>query len=242
MIKQVLIVLCATISFMAVWLGVFKFSYSNSRTRNSIAMMISSHTRIPVSYSFSIFATIFYSGMPLLAAIVFSKVFNFHFADLFKQYHGPLAIPVDIVMGELAVLAIDSVPLVLLSVLSPKVRIDKEMQDINWISGISKIPGKWSMMIPCISACCEELFFRGVLFGILIQANMTIWSAAIIVTFLFIVNQVLLTKRPVQALVLGASSFAISIVSCLLIGVSGNIIPSFVIHASFAGFYANNKS
>ena len=240
--KQVLFILSLTVLFMCVWLGIFKYSYSNGRTRNKIAMFISSHTIIPVTYSFSIIATIFYSGMPLLGAFLISKIFDIHLLRMFRDYQGTIALPIDIIIGLLAVMAVDSVPLVLLSVFNPKIRIDKEMQEVNWISGISKIPGKWSMMIPFISACCEEIFFRGAVLAALIHAGMSFWLASMIVTILFVLNQVYLTKRAVQAFVLGASSVAISAVSCLLIAITGNLIPSLVIHASFAGFYANNKS
>jgi len=239
--KQVLYILAFTVLFMGVWLGVFKYSYSNSRTRNKIAMFISSHTNIPVTYSFSIFATVFYSGMPLIGTFLIAKIFDIHLLHMFRDYQGTTALSIDILIGLLAVMAVDSVPLVMLSVLNPKIRIDKEMQEVNWISGISKIPGKWSMMIPFISACCEEAFFRGAVLAALTHASMSLWTASMIVTVLFVLNQIYLTKRPVQAYVLGTSSVAISAVSCLLIGATGNLIPSFVIHASFAGFYANNK-
>ena len=240
--KQVIYVLVATVSFMIIWLGGFKLSYSNSRIRNRIAMFISTHTRIPVSYSFSVFATIFYSSMPLLGCVLLTKCFGFHLLPMFTNYSGTTAIPVDILIGVLAVMAIDSVPLVLLAVLNPAVRIDKEMQEVNWIAGISKIPGKGAALIPCLSACCEEAFFRGAVLSALTHVGMPFGYASIIVTILFVCNQVYLTKRPIQAFVLGSSSLAISSVSCILIGVTGNLIPSFVIHASFAAFYANYKS
>ena len=239
--KQILHILATTVLLMILWLGLFKFSYSNSRIRNRIAMFISSHTKIPVSYSFSVFATVFYSSIPLLGCLILSKCFGFHLVPMLTNYSGTTAIPIDILIGVLIVMAIDSVPLVMLAVINPKIRIDKEMQEVSWISGISKVPGKFSMLIPCISACCEEAFFRGAVLSALTYAGMSFGYATIITTILFVCNQIYLTKRPVQAFVLGASSFAISLVSCVLIGVTGNLIPSFVIHASFAGFYANNK-
>lgn len=239
--KQIIYVLLTIVLLMILWLGLFKLSYSNSRIRNKIAMLISSHTRVPVSYSFSLFATVFYSSMPLLGSLILSKAFGFSLLPLFTNYTGATALPVDILIGLLAVMSIDSVPLVMLAVINPKIRIDKEMQEVNWIAGISKIPGKLSVLIPCISACCEEVFFRGAVLSAITYAGMSFGNAAVITTIFFICNQVYLTKKPVQAFVLGASSLAISIVSCVLIGLTGNLIPSFVIHASFAGFYASYK-
>ena len=98
---------------MILWLGLFKLSYSNSRIRNKIAMLISSHTRVPVSYSFSLFATVFYSSMPLLGSLILSKAFGFSLLPLFTNYTGATALPVDILIGLLAVMSIDSVPLVM---------------------------------------------------------------------------------------------------------------------------------
>lgn len=115
------------------------------------------------------------------------------------------------------------------------------MQSVNWIAGIGKIPGKWAMLIPCISACCEETFFRGALLKALITSGADFFTASVIVTVLFVVGQLVLVKRKVQGYVLGFSSAGISLVSCLLIGLTGHIAPSYIIHASFAGFYSGSS-
>lgn len=236
--NNVILILLCIISFMMTWLTLFIISYKNSRVRNKIAMGIATHTKIPVGYSYSIFATIFYSGMPIIGSLILSKAFRFDISELFIVNDN---IANYIIIGELSVLSLSSLPLVILVVANPGIQIDKEMKQVNWISGISKIPGKWSMLIPCISACCEEFFFRGIVLGILISAKVPFFVASIITTILFMVSQMVLAKKNIQAFVLGTSSLAISIVSCLLIGVTGCIIPSFVIHASFASFYSSRK-
>ena len=143
------------------------------------------------------------------------------------------------ISGELVVMSVVAVPMVIYAVAHPDVRIDEAIKDINWISGISRLPGRIPMLIPCISACCEEFFFRVVLFVALTALDVPVLYAMIIVTLLFVINQVVLTKNGLQAFVLGVSSLSISLVSCLLIVITGNVVASFVIHASFAGFYAN---
>lgn len=239
--KSTVFVLISTVLFMIFWLGIFKFSCSNGRARNKIAMFISSHAGIPVKYSFAVFINIFYSGMPLFACVFYSSYFGTDLLSLFKVYEGTTSRFVDTLIGVLAVMAVESALIVLFSILKPQVPIDKEIQEVGWISSILKFPGKWTLFIPCISACCEETFFRGAVLNSLTQTGMPFWQAATVVTILFMLNQMYLTEKPVQGMIIGMSSFAISVVSCLLLGATGNIMPSLVIHASFAGFYTNNK-
>lgn len=241
MSRESIVVLAVAVVFMAVWLSVFKITYSNSRIRNKLAMFFSSVFGIPSSYAYSIFATIFYSLMPVAGSFLLARLAGFRLGSLYKTEVGILDIGLYTLMGEVAVMAVVSVPLVLLAVASPETRIDKEMQEVNWIAGIGKIPGKWAMLIPCISACCEETFFRGALLKALTVTGMKFLPASVIVTVLFVIGQLVLTKRKIQGYVLGFSSAGISLISCILIGLTGHIAPSYIIHASFAGFYSGNS-
>ena len=237
---RIIAVLIFAVIYMTVWLSIFVFTYKNSKVKNKISMFISTHTGLSASYAYSLFATIYYCIMPLIGGIVIMKMAGLNFFDIFHRgSDNILRTFLCFVTGELVVMSIVAVPMVIYAVLHPEVRIDEAIKDINWISGISRLPGKIPMLIPCISACCEEFFFRVVLFVVLVALGMPALYAMIIVTLLFVINQVVLTKNGLQAFVLGVSSFCISLVSCLLIVITGNVIASFVIHASFAGFYAN---
>ena len=237
---KIVAVLIFSVLYMTLWLSVFVFTYKNPKTKNRISMFISTHTGLPASYAYSLFATIYYCIMPLIGGVLILKIAGLNFFDIFhKSSDTVIRTFLCFVAGELVVMSIVAVPMVIYAVLNPEVRIDEAIKDINWISGISRLPGKIPMLIPCMSACCEEFFFRVVLFVTLMALGMPVIYAMLIVTFLFTVNQIVLTKRGLQAFVLGVSSISISVVSCLLIVITGNVIASLVIHASFAGFYAN---
>ncbi len=237
--KRAFIITIVAIVFVYVWLRIFRLTYKNTKIRNKIAMYISSHSSIPVSYSYSIFATLFYSGMPLIGSYILLVLFDVHLNKILTQHYYDISFLSAVVMGELAVLSCSSLPIVLLLTAKPNIRVDKEIKEINWISGIFKIPSKLCSLIPCISACCEEFFFRGALFSALMSTNISIWSAMFIVSALFVYNQIILTNTKTQAYVLGSSSMIISVIGCLLVGLTGSVIPSMIIHASFACFYSN---
>lgn len=65
--------------------------------------------------------------------------------------------------------------------------------------------------------------------------------AVILVTIAFIINQCILADTRTQKLILGVSSLAISVVGSVAYLACGNIIPSMIMHASFAGFYTNGN-
>lgn len=123
----------------------------------------------------------------------------------------------------------------------PKIDIVGEMASVAWIKGVFQVPRKIAWLLPFLSASFEEVFFRGVLLKSLIASGMNIILAISVVTLAFVLNQVLLTDTITQGVVLGFSSIFISLVGSILFVASGSIIPSMIVHASFAGFYVNKN-
>ncbi|EGD46958.1 Abortive infection protein [Ruminiclostridium papyrosolvens DSM 2782] len=225
---------------MFVWLFIFKQSYKNTYIKNRISLFISSLFGIPASYSYSVFATFLYCALPVISSIVVAKTAKIHIFNLF-----PLEVSLElfatIILGVVAAMSLVAVFIIVSLKLAPSMDIAGEISKIKWIEGIFQIPKKIAWLLPILSASFEEVFFRGVFLQGLVSNGMNNVIAVIVVTAAFILNQVLLTDTKVQGLVLGFSSVSISIVGCIMFFASGSIIPSMIMHASFAGFYANGN-
>ncbi len=225
---------------MFVWLFIFKQSYKNTYIKNRISLFMSSLFGIPASYSYSVFASFLYCALPTISCIVVARTAKIHIFNLFPLVMS-LKLFATIILGVVAAMSLVSVFIIVSLKLAPRMDIASEISRIKWIEGIFQIPKKIAWLLPILSASFEEVFFRGVFLQGLVSNGMNTVIAVILVTVAFVLNQVLLTDTKIQGLVLGFSSVSISIVGSIMFLASGSIIPSMIMHASFAGFYANGN-
>ncbi|GKX32010.1 hypothetical protein SH1V18_44900 [Vallitalea longa] len=222
------------------WIFIFKQSYSNTYIKNRISLIISSVFGISPSYSYSVFATFLYCILPTISCFVVAGIADIRISDLFSLNDIPIS-TVIIMLGIVASMSLISMFVMIAMKIVPKIDIVGEMSSVVWIKGVFQVPKKIAWLLPFLSASFEELFFRGVLLKSLISNGMNIILAISVVTLAFVLNQVLLTNTITQALVLGFSSIFISVIGSILFLASGSIIPSMIVHASFAGFYVNKN-
>lgn len=201
---------------------------------------MSSAFGLPVSYAYSIFATIIYCLLPLISCFILGKTAGFHFLQLFSFSYGGMLLLV-IMMAVIGVMSVMAVFLMVILTIKPKMNIQEEMSKIKWIEGIFMVPAKVAWLLPMCSACFEEVFFRGAFLKGLMVSGMNTLAAVGIVTAAFVINQCILADTKVQKLILGISSFAISAIGSIAFLACGSIIPSMIMHASFAGFYTSGK-
>lgn len=232
-------VLLTGYSYLFIWLIIFTQSYKNTYTKNKITLIMSSIFGLPASYSYSIFATILYCLLPTLGTFVVATVAGVNIFSLFT-WQGFQVIPI-ILLSISAAMSLVAVFVVFINKLFPRIDIPGEMARIKWIEGIMQTPAKISWLLPLLSASLEEIFFRGALLTGLLTAGMGTPKAIALVTIAFVLNQVLLADTWPQRLVLGYSSIAISLVGSIAYLASGSIIPSILMHASFAGFYTSGS-
>ncbi len=223
------------------WLFIFKLSYKNTYIKNKISLAMSSVFGISPSYSYSIFATFLYCALPTISSIIVAKVAKIRIIDLFTIRGGSILIII-IILGIVAAMSLISLFVVVALKIAPNMDIVGEMAKVKWIEGIFQTPKKISWLLPLLSASFEEVFFRGVFLQGLILNDMNFTLAVSLITFAFVLNQVLLTDTKTQGLVLGFSSVSISVIGSIIFLASGSIIPSIIMHASFAGFYTNGTN
>lgn len=225
---------------LCVWLYIFKLSYKNTYTKNKITLLMSTVFGLPASYSYSIFATFLYCLLPTVSSIVVAAVADLNIFGLFPARFGLEFLTLTF-LSIVSAISLVSVCVLLTQKLWPQVDIPGEMAKVKWIEGIMQTPPKVAWFLPLLSASFEEVFFRGVLLSGLLGHGMNTVLAITVVTLAFILNQIVLADTWTQRLVLGYSSLAISLVGSIVFLATGSIIPSMVMHASFAGFYTSNS-
>lgn len=238
--SKAMLVLLTGYSYLVIWLFLFTQSYKDTYTKNKITLLMSSIFGLPPSYSYSIFATILYCLLPTIGTLLVSSIAGIKILAFFPLRPGLQIIPI-VFLSISAAMSMVAVFVVLIQKLSPEIDITGEMARIKWIEGIMQTPEKISWLLPLLSASFEEIFFRGALLTGLLTAGMGTSMAIALVTIAFILNQILLADTRVQKLVLGYSSLAISLVGSIAYLASGSLLPSIVMHASFAGFYTSGS-
>jgi hypothetical protein len=114
-----------------------------------------------------------------------------------------------------------------------------EITNIPWVRYTLMMPGIMRMMSPLGAAIVEEVFFRGVVFLILVDKfpQTGIYFPILVCTVLFVVQQVLQTDTIGQGTILLVGSTSISVVGCIATLATGSFLPTLLCHAAYAVFY-----
>ena len=217
-----IVVLIVGLVCLTVWLTIYMLSYSNMYIKNKLTLFMSSVFGLPVSYSYSVLATVIYCLLPLISCFVLGKVAGFQVSQLFSFAYGWRTLLV-ILLAVIGVMSVMAVFLMIILTISPKMNIQEEMSRIKWIEGIFMVPTKVAWLLPMCSACFEEIFFRGAFLKGLLVSGMGTVLAVSIVSIAFIVNQCILADTKIQKLVLGVSSLAISMIGSIAFLSCGSI-------------------
>jgi membrane protease YdiL (CAAX protease family) len=113
-----------------------------------------------------------------------------------------------------------------------------EIADIPWMKGLRQLPPVAVPIVAALAGAVEEVFFRGVLLLILTNKLRLSPSLAIALAgMLFLLEQLVQLRTPFQAMIIGGSCVAISLVGGLLVLQTNSVVPAALCHASFVIFF-----
>ncbi len=232
--------LIIAVAMLTVWMLCYKKSYDNPRHRKRITMWLGKYfpNNPKMVYYFLVF--IIYLGLPALFGWLLTKYANVPFADVFtiSSTISPVYL---IAVGFIGGVTMSIFATNLMLAISPKMDIPNNINKVTWIQETLVFPKRIVWIFPFLSAAAEEFFFRGACFFSLLAAGMPVIWAIAVVTVLFIANQVYLVDNAVQAAVIGAGSLFISIIGCLIVLITGSVLPSMIVHAVYAGFFVSSN-
>lgn len=220
------------------WLALYRLPLSRPRTRQRFRLAVSSISGLPARYVFPVVGTLIYLALGVAAIAAVTWWGEVPLADALAwdiDAKGVAATAlVAIGSGSLTAFAMS-----LLYAARPGVDVPGAVAGVGWIREIMMLPPRWRWLVPMTSAGVEELFFRGVFMVGLLAHGAPVWVAIALSGLVFTLGQVLLTERPLAALVLGVSSVVLSVLCGLLVVVTGSVLPAIIVHSSFAGLYTN---
>lgn len=121
----------------------------------------------------------------------------------------------------------------------PMMNVIWELTTIPWVSYTLMMPGIMRMISPLGAAICEEVFFRGAVFLILIKhfPQTGAYFPIFVCTVLFALQQVLQTDTLAQGLILLVGSTSVAVVGCIVTLYTGSLLPTLLCHTAYAFFY-----
>ncbi|MCL2737179.1 MAG: CPBP family intramembrane metalloprotease [Propionibacteriaceae bacterium] len=144
-------------------------------------------------------------------------------------------------LGFLAQSSTSSLGLMGVKAIKPSLRWDQIVWDIGWVSVSEKLPTGLRVIYPMSSSLVEEILFRCVMYPIVRAALGGVpggtWIAIGIIAVAFCAQQVLNTQTFWQGVAMATGSFAVSVIGCLMMEVSGSYLPTIATHMAFALFY-----
>jgi len=171
----------------------------------------------------------------LIIIIFFAFFYDFNFLAFFKINKLIFSY---IILGFAAEISLIGLFTFMMKALKSKWNIYETMKNIPWIEAIYNLPKIIRYFSPSLAGFIEECFFRGILFLILFEIfKIKPLFCIIYITILFILHQILQTKTKAQAILIGSSSFAISLVGSILVIITNSILPAAIVHACFVMFY-----
>ena len=225
---------------LAVWMLCYKKSYDNPRLRKRITMWLGTYfPRNPkMVYYFIVF--VIYLGLPVLFGWLLTKYAGVPFSNVFliSSTINPIYL---IVVGFIGGVTMSIFATNMMLAVNPKMDIPNNINKVTWIEETLVFPKKIVWLFPFLSASAEEFFFRGACFLSMLAVGVPVVWAVAVVTVMFIANQIYLVDNAVQAAVIGAGSLFISIIGCLIVLITGSVLPSMIVHAVYAGFFVSSN-
>lgn len=181
-----------------------------------------------------------YYGLALVGVAALSTMFKPEIAQLFTIGPG-LILPS--LLGVIAEFGTIRLVTAIYCAARVNTNLPDEIRRVVWINGIYDLPRRLRPFAPVAGAFVEEFLFRGALLAVLSQSlALSPPVAVLIVTGLFLLEQILLCQTVTQRIVIGTASIVISAVGCLLVLWTGSLWPAVISHASFVIFYVGRRS
>lgn len=229
--------------FLTVWMLVYKKSHDTSRKRKRITLWIGTHLPGNPKRNYYFIVLFLYLVPPILFSFLLTHFVGIKIGDMFSlEPQGGITFVYLIILSFIAGVSLTILVTNLLIHFIPGIDIPSQIGSVMWIEATMDFPRKIVWIFPFMSACCEEIFFRGACLFSFLFIGMPEMMAIILVTALFLANQLYLVETPVQAIVIGTGSFFLSVMGCMLVLLTNSIIPSMLMHAIYAAFFVNNAS
>lgn len=239
--SKILIVFFSLV-FMMIWLLIYKRSYDSPRKRKRITLWIGSHFRGDAKRIYYFAVLILYLGLPMLFGWLLLRIANVPYAEMFTVNEALQFSPVYLsVLSFIGGVTLSILATNIMLTIAPKMDIPSNINKVAWIESTMEFPKQIAWIFPFSSACIEELFFRGACFFAFTGVGINPYIAMIIVTIMFVFNQVYLVDNKVQAIVIGVGSMFLSILGCFVAGLTGTVIPSMIAHAIYAVFFIRSN-
>ncbi|MBN1982388.1 MAG: CPBP family intramembrane metalloprotease [Chitinivibrionales bacterium] len=241
--SNVVIFCTACICLMIVWSKIVWLCDKKLKLTAAFARKLLLYSKMFYENIYSIILTLVYWITGILAFILFAIYFKPHVLGLFS--FSPEIVLLSIVGAIAEISVISLINQLITHPILKRFNIDiiKEIDNVYWIDGLSKLPSGLVVLAPGISGFIEESVFRGVIFIIAFQVLHFPLIVSILLTMAFFTVQQLLQVQTIpQASVIGISSICISLIGSLLVYYSGSIIPAAIAHGSFALFYVRYTS
>lgn len=234
---ELAVFLFAACSFSVIW-GKSVDGLAKSKIVTKLALRLMNYFRAPLDKIKFFVIWFSYIFISLSGTITCCIVYNINLLDfLFSDNVGDILLYAFI--GFVFQFEISSVLLLIFSLLKSDTNWYKIVSEINWVKVSFNLPRKIRVLYPTSAALFEELFFRCSIFLVLLLRYdwVPLPISMLIVAALFIVEQVVCTQKFKQAIAMSAGSLAISLAGCLMIVITGSIIPAIICHEMYVIFY-----
>lgn len=144
-----------------------------------------------------------------------------------------------VVITILAELAVNTMSSTVLAVARPSIDWLTVIGEVPWVSGLRDRHPRVAPFVTPTSAFFEELFFRGVVFGVTwtLFPQYGLLLPIALSAVLFAAEQAMFCTSAAQAAAMAMGGLGISVVSCTAFACTGSLLPSVLAHQAFLVFY-----
>lgn len=241
--KQSILTVAMAVIMLTVWMLCYKKSYDTPRKRRKATLWIGSHFRGNAKIIYYFLVLIIYLGLPMLFGWLLLSYTGTPYVGMFTLDAELSVNPAYLTaLGFFGGVTVTILSTNLMLALLPQLDIPNNINRVAWIEATMEFPKPVVWVFPFMSACVEELFFRGACLFAFVSAGIPPLWAALIVTAMFVANQCYLCDNAVQGVVIGTGSLFISLIGCLMVSMTGSVLPSMAAHAIYAAFFVNSNN
>lgn len=173
---------------------------------------------------------------PLCTIVIMSLIFRYPIYEwLFIKFHDVFYIFIAIMAFISVMSCVSGLP----TIFSPKTDWVSVISNTSWIVSINTRKNSLKFIALVLGALCEELFFRGLCFGLLyyLFPKNFIWISLGFSSLLFGIQQSLFASQKHGKFIFMIASIALGLMAGCFMLYTNSILPSLVAHEFFVIFY-----
>ncbi|MEB7954577.1 CPBP family glutamic-type intramembrane protease [Enterococcus faecalis] len=223
--------------FSVVW-GKSVDGLAKSKTVSKISLRLMNYFRVPLDKIKFFVIWFSYIAISLSGTMICCFVYKINLTNYLIS-NSIFDVILYTIIGFIFQFEVSSVLLLIFSILKSDTNWYRIVSEITWVKVSFNLPRKVRILYPTSAALFEELFFRCSVFLVLITKFdwVPLPISTLIVTMLFVIEQVVCTQKLKQAIAMSAGSLAISLAGCLMIVITGSILPAIICHEMYVIFY-----